>query len=184
MTSRLRCTVGISDRDLLSISPELMTNIFCQLPYFTDIFVFAATCHRLRDIWTSNSTAVYTEVAQRCIPCLHRARILLADQGRIEHHSPQVSAKDVVQMVHNAHVIDHAIEQFEREIVPSTKGITSLPPRTKYPSLTKTYKLQSEVYRMWTSKDGTEKGCTGTHVISHIPKEFASHVPTTCSGTS
>lgn len=185
MTSKSKSIVETSDEGLLSIPPELITRILCQLPSFTDVFVFAATCHRLRDIWTSSSAAVYTEVAPRCIPCLPRARILLADQGRIDPDSPQVSAKDVVQMVHNAHVVDHATEHFEREIVPSIKGNTSLPPcTTNYPSLPNTYRLQSEVYRTWTSKDGTEKGCTGTHVISHIPREFASLDLTTSSGAS
>ncbi|KAL8711677.1 MAG: hypothetical protein Q9225_007075 [Loekoesia sp. 1 TL-2023] len=96
--------------------PEVATNIFCQLPSFSDVFALSAVCRRMRDLWLENVTPIYNEVAPKGIPCERAARHFLVDQGGSALWSP-MSARDVVRMTRNAGVVDNAILQFEREIV-------------------------------------------------------------------
>lgn len=96
--------------------PEVATNIFCQLPSFSDVFALSAVCRRLRRLWLANVNPIYNQIAPRSIPCERAARRFLADSDGPGLGSP-MSAKDVVRMVRNAGVIEDAILQFEREIV-------------------------------------------------------------------
>lgn len=85
-----------SNSPLLSIPVELVTKNFSLLPSFFDIFALAATCRRLRRIWTTNVTSTYNQVASRCIPCERYARRFLADQGGPATNFPTLSARDVL----------------------------------------------------------------------------------------
>ena len=96
--------------------PEVATNIFCQLPSFSDVFALSAVCCRLRHLWLENVNAVYNQIAPRTIPCERVARRSLVDQDGPGLGSP-MSAKDVVRMVRNAGIIESAILQFEQQIV-------------------------------------------------------------------
>ncbi len=98
------------------LSSELLIHIFCQLPLLSDVFAFAATCSRLRAIWSVNVTPIYNEVAPRSIACHQHARRFLADQGGPASKAP-MSTEDVVRMARNADVVETAVLQFEREIV-------------------------------------------------------------------
>lgn len=101
----------------LSIMPrEVVINIFCQLPSFSDVFTLSAVCCRLRHLWLNNVNPVYKQIAPRSISCERAARRFLIDQDGPGLGSP-MSAEDVVRMVRNAGVIAKAIVQFEREIV-------------------------------------------------------------------
>ena len=113
---------GNSDGPLLSIPTELITKTFCLLPSFTDILALAATCQRLRRIWTTNVTSIYSQVGPRSIPCERYARSFLADQGGPAIDFPTLSAGDVVCMVRNLCVIEKATLQFEKEIVRRVKS--------------------------------------------------------------
>ena len=101
--------------------PEVATNIFCQLPSFSDVFALSAVCLRLRHLWLENVNPVYNRIAPRVIPCNSAARRFLVDQDGPGLESP-MSAKDVVRMVRNACVVEKAILQFEREIVRRVRG--------------------------------------------------------------
>ena len=101
--------------------PEVATNIFCQLPSFSDVFALSAVCLRLRHLWLENVNPIYNQIAPQAIPCDRAARRFLADQDGPGLGSP-LSAKDVVRMIRNAGVIEKAILQFEREIVRRVRG--------------------------------------------------------------
>lgn len=107
-----------SEATLFSMPAELITGTFCLLASFSDVLALAATCHRLRHIWTTNVPPIYVKVAPRSIPCNRYARSFLTDQGGPALDGPALSAGDVVRMVRNSHIIEKAIFQFEREIVP------------------------------------------------------------------
>ena len=96
--------------------PEVVMNIFCQLPTFSDVCALSAVCCRLRHLWLKNVNPVYKHIAPRSIPCERAACRFLIDQDGPGLASP-VSAQDVVRMVRNAGVVEKAILQFEREIV-------------------------------------------------------------------
>ena len=102
---------------LLSIPVELVTEIFSLLPSFFDILALAATCSRLRRIWTANVTSIYSQVASRSISCERYARRFLADQGGPAMNFPTLSARDVLCMLRNSCVLEKAIIEFEEQIV-------------------------------------------------------------------
>jgi len=103
------------DGPLLSIPAELKEKMFCLLPLFSDVFALAGTCHRLRRVWTTNTTSVYRHIAPESIACERDARRLLADQGGPAFDFPTLSAAEVRQIVWNSRIVDKAILQFERE---------------------------------------------------------------------
>ena len=113
---------------LSTIPAEVATNIFCQLPSFSDVFALSAVCRRLRHFWLNSVNQIYNQVAPRSISCEPSARRFLADQDGPGLGS-SLSAKDVIRMVHNAGVIDNAILQFEREIVSRIRS--KLKPNTR-----------------------------------------------------
>lgn len=101
---------------LFSLPPEVTTKVFENLSSFSDVFALAATCRRLRDVWSTGVTPIYNSVAPRSIACERDARRFLVDQHGPKLKSPMV-AETVLQMVRNASIIEKAILQFEREIV-------------------------------------------------------------------
>ena len=101
---------------LSMMPPEVATNIFCQLPSFSDVFALSAACCRLRHLWLKSVNPIYNQIAPRSIPCERAARRFLVDQDGSDLGT-RVSANDVVRMLRNAGVIETAILQFEREIV-------------------------------------------------------------------
>ena len=98
------------------LPPEVVINIYSQLPSFSDVFAVSAVCRRLRNTWLKNVTPIYDQIAPKCIECEQAARRFLVDQGGLSLESP-MSATDVVRMSRNAIVVENAILQFEREIV-------------------------------------------------------------------
>lgn len=114
---------GKAGETCLSLLPEeIISEIFCLLPSFTDIFNLASSCTRLKRMWKSSVTLIYHSVAQRRIPCLRQARCFLTDQGGPSVDSPTITTENVSQMVRNAHTIEKAILQFEKEIVCRVEG--------------------------------------------------------------
>ncbi|KAL1967196.1 hypothetical protein VTN77DRAFT_3487 [Rasamsonia byssochlamydoides] len=101
----------------LSLPAELITNIICWLPSFPDVFAFAATCRRHRQIWSENVTVIYNRIAPKTIRCRRDARLLLADQGGADVGSPVLSASDVLRLVRNQHIVEKAIDQFNRDVM-------------------------------------------------------------------
>lgn len=101
--------------------PEVATNIFGQLPSFSDVFALSAVCLQLRHLWLKNVNAIYNQVAPRSIPHERAARRFLVDQDGPGLGFP-MSAKDVVRMVQNAGVIEKTVLQFEREVVSRVKS--------------------------------------------------------------
>jgi hypothetical protein len=101
---------------LTSLPSELVIEIICQLPSFSDIFALSATCHQIRHIWIFNVMLIYTRVASKSIACHSHARKFLVEKGGPALDSP-MSAKDVIQMVRNSRVVEKAVQQVEREIV-------------------------------------------------------------------
>jgi len=113
--------------DPLSRNPtELLVKIFSLLPRLSDVFALAATCHRLRHIWTTSTNIIYRQVAPRCIPCERYARIFLADQGGPAKESPVLSAEDVGRLVRNSWVVEKSIAEFERNIVSKVRSMLYL----------------------------------------------------------
>ena len=102
---------------LLSIPVELVTKTLSLLPSFFDILALAGTCRRLRRIWTTNVTSIYSQVASRSISCERYARRFLADQGGPAMNFPTLSARDVLCMLRNSCVLEKAIIEFEEQIV-------------------------------------------------------------------
>ena len=107
---------------LLLIPVELLTKTFSLLPSLSDVLALAATCRRLRHIWTMNVTTIYSHVASRSIPCEREARRFLADQGRPATNYPTLSALDVICMLRNSRVVEKAMLQFERDLVRHVKS--------------------------------------------------------------
>lgn len=116
---------GSSNELFLSIPAELLTKTFCQLPLFSDVLALAATCKRLRRVWTIHTTMIYHHLAPRCIPCEPSARRFLADQDGLATKSLVLSSAEVVSIIRNSSIVEKAILQFEREIIPKIKGIFS-----------------------------------------------------------
>ena len=109
--------------DPLSLIPvELLTDIFNLLPSLSDVLALAATCRRLRRIWTMNVTTIYSHVAPRSIPCERHARRFLADQGGPATDYPTLSARDVICILRNSCVVEKAMLQFEKDIVRLVKS--------------------------------------------------------------
>ena len=108
--------VNDSNGPLLSMPVELMTKIFGVLPSFFDVIALAATCRRLRHIWTTNVTSIYSQVS-RSIPCERYARRFLTDQGGPATSFPTLSARDAMCIVRNSCVVEKAIHQFEWDVV-------------------------------------------------------------------
>ncbi len=106
-----------SNSPLLSLPVELVTKIYSLLPSFFDVLALAATCRRLRCIWTTNVTSIYSQVASRSIPCERYARRFLADQGGPATGFPTLSTRDALNVLRNSCIIEKAILQFERDIV-------------------------------------------------------------------
>ena len=106
-----------SNDPLLSIPVELMTETFSVLPSFFDVLALAATCRRLRHIWTTNVTSIYSQVASRSIPCERYARRFLADQGGPATSFPTPSARDALCIVRNSCVVEKAILHFEGDVL-------------------------------------------------------------------
>ena len=117
----IRAAGDIND-PLLLIPVELLTDIFKLLPSLSDVLALAATCRRLRRIWTMNVTTIYSHVATRSIPCERHARRFLADQGGPATDCPTLSASDVICMLRNSCVVDKAMLQFEKDIVHLVKS--------------------------------------------------------------
>lgn len=107
---------------LTSFPAELITQILCWLPSFSDILSFAATCRRHRQIWTENVTVIYNHIAPRAIKCRRNARILLADQGGAAADSPVLSVRDVLRLIRNSHIVEKAIARFNRDVVRHVRG--------------------------------------------------------------
>ena len=101
---------------LSTMPPEVATNIFCQLPSFSDVFALSAVCLRLRHLWLENVNSIYNQIAPRSIPCESAARRFLVDDDGPGLEFP-MSAKDVIRVVQNAGVIENTVLQFEREVV-------------------------------------------------------------------
>lgn len=98
------------------LPPELVSNIFCSLPSFNEVFALAQTSRGLRKVWNEYTTQIYEEVAPRSIPHEQHARQFLAEQGGANSSEP-LTAKDVHQMLLNSRIVERAILQFEEEIV-------------------------------------------------------------------
>ncbi|KAJ5105831.1 hypothetical protein NUU61_003178 [Penicillium alfredii] len=114
---------------LPSFPVELLIEIFGFLPSFPTVFALAATCHQLRRIWLENAVVIYPHLAARSIPCETHARQFLADQDFSVGRSSQLSALGVRRMIRNAHIIEKAIQQFEKEVVCKVKtgGLPAAP---------------------------------------------------------
>lgn len=112
--------------DPLSRNPtELLMNIFSLLPRFSDVFALAATCHRLRHVWTTSTDVIYRQVAPRCVPCERYARIFLADQGGpAKEESSMLSAEDVRRLVRNSWAVGKSISEFERNVVCKVRSMS------------------------------------------------------------
>lgn len=104
------------NHSLFSLPPEVTTEIFGNLPSFFDVFALAATCRRLRDVWSTSVIPIYNSVARRSIAYERDARRFLVYQHGLKLESPMI-AETVVQMVRNATIVEKAVLQFEREIV-------------------------------------------------------------------
>ena len=105
--------------NILSLSTmprEVVINIFCQLPSFSDVFTLSAVCRWLRHLWLDDVNPVYKQIAPRRFSCERAARPFLIDQAQPGLGSA-VSAKVVVCIVRNAGAMEKAIPQSEREIV-------------------------------------------------------------------
>lgn len=115
------CHAEKDTHGLFLLPPEVITKIFGNLSSFLDVFALAATCRRLRSIWSTSVIPIYDSVAPRSIACERDARRFLVDQGGLGLVSP-MTAETVVQMVRNAGIVEHAILQFEHEIVWRVRG--------------------------------------------------------------
>jgi len=111
----------------LSRTPtELLEKIFSLLPQLSDVFALAATCHRLRQVWTTSTNTIYRQVAPRCIPCEPYARSFLADQGGPAQESPLLSPEDLRRLIRNSWAVEKSITEFERKIVCKVRSMLSI----------------------------------------------------------
>ena len=109
---------------LLMLPPEVITNIFCLLPSFCDVFTLSAACHGFRRMWCENTNQIYNAIAPRSIPCESSARRFLVDQERRSLDSLMYT-HNVVDIVRDADVVEKAILQFEREVVGRVRSMSN-----------------------------------------------------------
>lgn len=103
--------------DHLSLMPaEIIRAIFCKLSSLSDVLTLSATCQRHRTVWTENIASIYNEVGPRSIICERHARRLLADLDGSPPEYPILSAKDVLCILRNSHLVENAILEFEKEV--------------------------------------------------------------------
>jgi hypothetical protein len=106
-----------SNSALLLMPAELLIKAFCLLPSLFDVLALAASCRRLRSVWISNVTTIYSQIAPSTITCEPYARSLLSDSGGPAADAATLSARDMIYLMRNACVVEMAILEFEREVV-------------------------------------------------------------------
>ncbi|KAI1349147.1 hypothetical protein F5Y01DRAFT_317028 [Xylaria sp. FL0043] len=118
---------------LITMPPEVLAGIYCQLPAFRDVFALAATCHQLNAVWCDNATPIYRAIAPSEIVYLELARQLLADQGGTSTNSAVLSPHDVQRMARNARKANNSAHVFGQEIAPRTpsRGLYYTPPQPR-----------------------------------------------------
>ncbi|KAL8918372.1 MAG: hypothetical protein Q9208_007391 [Pyrenodesmia sp. 3 TL-2023] len=137
---------------------ELLTDIYCFLPSFSNALAFASTCHRVRDCWLTEATLIYRHIAPKSIPCERHARTFLADQHEAITDPSKISAEHVLRLMRNSRMVEQAIPEFEAHIVSRVRcggeraddyygaGATRHPPhltRTERPRFIRSY------YQLW-----------------------------------
>ena len=125
MPSPLPQLIDEHNDSLSSLPPKVSTKIFCNFSSFSDVFALAATCHRLRQVWSTSVIPIYNSVAPQSIAFERDAHRFLIDQIGQKLDSP-MTAEAVVQMVRNARIVEKAILQFEQEIVGRVRGKITL----------------------------------------------------------
>ena len=100
------------------VPAEVLLQIFALLPSLSDVLSLATTCRRLHGVWIDNVNTIYSSIAPKTILCHDYARRLLADLDGPPLGSPLAFPDDVRSILHTSRVIEKAILQFEREVVP------------------------------------------------------------------
>ena len=121
MKPSIKSTQCSSDNSLLSLPTEILTRIYAILSSIEDVLTFSLTCARLRKVWLTNQRIIYQRVGPRAIPCESHARRFLAEQKGVPSEALTISHTDVIRMVHNSHIVERAIQQFEILVVPHVK---------------------------------------------------------------
>ena len=140
-------TADDSKATLETIGPELITQIFSQLPTFSDVFALAATCHWLREVYSAHVPPIYDKIAPRNISCLCQARRFLHDQGGPAEEA-SLSTKDIRSLVRNSHMVERAILQFERYMDPEDDG-TGEPDPSSLLTPTERQWFVPAYYKLW-----------------------------------
>ena len=107
--------------NLLVLPSELLIAIFSLAHSLQDLLNLGITCSKLRDIWKIYATQICNSVVSRCIPCPSHARRFLAIQRPYMQTHLGLPLSDFKEMIHNSRIIEKAIVQHEREIVPRVK---------------------------------------------------------------
>ena len=105
----------------LPVLAELLLQIFVLLPSLPDALSLATTCRQLRGVWINNVNTIYMSIAPKTILCHHSARRLLAGSDAPPPELPLTSPDDVRSILHTSRIVEKAIVQFEREVVPKVR---------------------------------------------------------------
>lgn len=100
----------------MNIPTELVIHIFSHLPSFFNIFNFAATCRKHRQVLHQHPNTIYNLTSHAILQCRHDARRLLGGQGVVRIDSGMMGL-GFLQLCLNLHVMENIIERFGNKFI-------------------------------------------------------------------
>lgn len=102
-----------------NLPTEILVHIYCQLPSFSDVFHFAATCNRFNRVYCQNTNIIYDHISPKCIRCRYNARQLLANQKGIPvvNTITPITTSDVRQICQNARAVTECLKKYNSDFI-------------------------------------------------------------------
>lgn len=101
-----------------NLPTEILVHIYCQLPSFSDVFHFAATCKQFNSVYCQSTNIIYNHISQKCIQCRYNARQLLANQKGIPvNTTTPITTSDVRQICQNACTVTECLKKYNSDFI-------------------------------------------------------------------
>lgn len=102
----------------LNLPTEILIYIYCQLPSFSDVFHFTATCKQFNIAYCQNTNIIYNNISRKCIQCQYHARQLLANQKGIPvDATTPITPSDVRQICQNACTVTECLKKYNSDYI-------------------------------------------------------------------
>lgn len=75
-------------KDLQSLAPELLCQIFESSDTFEQFLRLASTCCRFYAVWKTNESTILTAIAERCIPAFDEALVAVRSIPAVNERVP------------------------------------------------------------------------------------------------